>query len=209
VSRAAVQPSAEALAWARGMAASIADNQERALVTQVIETVTEGRKLPGWGVMTPLMRAAALALQGKTRPWEDQEPEPPKVRELTARRKADRAEMARQVAALAGEYGLAARYEPEQAGTRRASVDLAGPYGLKLTVTFDANGANGPDTYVLSWHGVEDGWRLSRARFSRVNEHHGHKATDVARGFGALYDLLLVRFTDIADGSAFIAEAGR
>ena len=37
----------------------------------VIDTVTEGRKLPSWRVMTPLMRVAALALQGKTRPWED------------------------------------------------------------------------------------------------------------------------------------------
>jgi hypothetical protein len=61
----------QALARTRDMAASIGDPQERAMVTQVIDTVTEGRKLPSWRVMTPLMRAAALALQGKTRPWED------------------------------------------------------------------------------------------------------------------------------------------
>jgi hypothetical protein len=52
------------------MAVSIADGQERAMVSQVIDTVTEGRKLPSWSLMSPLMRAAALALQGKTRPWE-------------------------------------------------------------------------------------------------------------------------------------------
>jgi hypothetical protein len=65
-----VTPSAEALTWARGLAGSIADDQERALVTEVIRTAVEGRKRPSWRVMTPLMRAAWLALQGKTRPWE-------------------------------------------------------------------------------------------------------------------------------------------
>jgi hypothetical protein len=65
------QVSPKALEWARGMAGSVASPQERALVEQVIETVTEGRRLPSWRVMSPLMRAAALALQGKTRPWED------------------------------------------------------------------------------------------------------------------------------------------
>jgi hypothetical protein len=64
----------QALAWVQMMAATIADDQERALVEQVIETVTEGRKLPSWQVMTPLMRVAALALQGKTRPWEPARP---------------------------------------------------------------------------------------------------------------------------------------
>lgn len=63
---------AQAVAWARELAASIADDHERALVTGVIDTVTEGRKLPSWRVMTPLMRAAALALQGKTKPWESE-----------------------------------------------------------------------------------------------------------------------------------------
>jgi hypothetical protein len=66
-----MQPSEQALNWAEAMAASIADDRERAMVRQVIDTVTEGRKLPSWRVMSPLMRAAALALQGKTRPWED------------------------------------------------------------------------------------------------------------------------------------------
>ena len=66
-----VQPSAEALNWAEALAASIADAEERAMVRAVIDSVTEGRKLPSWRVMSPLMRAAALALQGKTRPWEE------------------------------------------------------------------------------------------------------------------------------------------
>jgi hypothetical protein len=66
-----VPPSAEALNWVEAMAARIGDDRERCHVRMVIDTVTEGRKLPSWSVMSPLMRVAALALQGKTRPWED------------------------------------------------------------------------------------------------------------------------------------------
>lgn len=62
------QPDARALQWTRDLAASIADGQERALVQQVIEAATEGRPLPSWRSMTPLMQSAALALQGKARP---------------------------------------------------------------------------------------------------------------------------------------------
>jgi hypothetical protein len=65
-----MQPSEQALDWVKAMAASIGDDQERAMVRAVIDTVTEGRKLPSWRVMSPLMRATTLALQGKTRPWE-------------------------------------------------------------------------------------------------------------------------------------------
>lgn len=83
-------------------------------------------------------------------------------------------------------------------------MELAGPHGLKLTVKFDGDGANGPDTYVLSWYGVEDGVRLAPGTFGRVNPYHGRKSTDVAHGFKALRFLLQCRFTVIADGSAFI-----
>ena len=64
-------PSTAALNWAEAMAATIGDPHERAMVRAVIDSVTEGRKLPSWRVMSPLMRAAALALQGRTRPWEE------------------------------------------------------------------------------------------------------------------------------------------
>jgi hypothetical protein len=42
-----------------------------------------------------------------------------------------------------------------------------------------------------------------------VNPYHGHKATDVARGFRALYWLLERRFASIADGSAFVPACCR
>jgi hypothetical protein len=123
--------------------------------------------------------------------------------ELSARRKADRAAMAARVAALATWYGLTASHKLEEPGTRCTSVDLAGPHGLKLTVKFDA-GLVAPDTYLLSWHGVEDGTRLDPGVFGRVNEFHGHKATDVARGFAQLERVLTERFKVIRDGSAFV-----
>jgi hypothetical protein len=126
--------------------------------------------------------------------------------ELTERRKADRTVMAAYAADLAREHGLTAEVHPEQDGTRRTSVDLAGPHGLRLTVKFDGSSPHTePDTYVLSWHGVDEGQRLAPGKFGSVNPVHGHKATDVARGFRELARLLAWRFECIADGSAFVA----
>lgn len=123
---------------------------------------------------------------------------------LSARRKADRGDMAQQVIDLASEYGLTVTAFPEQAGSRRASVSVGSiTYGLRVAVKFDGQAAD-PDIYVLSWFGVKDGWRLHPGMFGNVNSFHGHKATDVARGFAQLLRILRERFTVIADGSAFI-----
>jgi hypothetical protein len=124
----------------------------------------------------------------------------------SATRKADRAAMAIQVAALGTEHGLAVSYIPEVKGTRRAYAELTGPHGLRLTVKFDG-GVQDPDTYVLSWHGVDEGTRLCPGKFGDVNTYHGHKATDVAHGFAELRRLLARRFASIADGSAFTEES--
>ena len=129
---------------------------------------------------------------------------------LTERRKADRAKMAAQVAGLAAEHGIAARIvSGEHQRPRAMFVNLEGPHGLRLTVAFDgSNPQREADTYVLSWHGVERGWRLDPHRFGRVNPYHGHKATDVAHGFGALLAMLGRRFETIAGGTAYIAAPG-
>jgi hypothetical protein len=59
--RSAIRPNpAEALA----LPAKIGDPRERALVEEVIATVQEGRELPSWESMTPLMRVAARFLTG-------------------------------------------------------------------------------------------------------------------------------------------------
>lgn len=120
--------------------------------------------------------------------------------QLTERRKADRAEMARQVAVLARKHGLTAVASLER--DRRVTVEVQGPRGLRVAVRFDGTSGRS-DVYVLSWHGVEDGARLDPAVFADVNPYHGHKATDVARGWPQLLDVLASRFASIADGSAF------
>lgn len=126
--------------------------------------------------------------------------------ELTARRKADRAEMARQVAALAAGYGITATtciYGP-----RHRAVDLSGPRGLGVTVNFDGSLGRAADTYVLSWHvALRSEARLHPGMFGRVNPSHGQKATDVAYGFDQLLRILRERFEVIRNGSAFAAEA--
>jgi hypothetical protein len=125
---------------------------------------------------------------------------------MSVRRKADRAAMASQAAHLAFEFGLTVVHQIEEPDTRRTSVDVAGPHGLKVTVKFDGL-ARDPEIFLLSWHGVEDGWRLHPGMFGNVNDHHGRKATDVARGFAQLTRILGERFAVIADGTAFKAES--
>jgi hypothetical protein len=125
---------------------------------------------------------------------------------LTSRRKADRAEMSRQVAGLAAEYGLTAE---QVTSTGMNSVDLAGPHGLRLTVRFYGSSTRGgpdPDTFCLSWYGVEEGARLHPGMFGNVNKYHGSKATDVAVGFAQLLRILRERFAVIRSGTAFITD---
>jgi hypothetical protein len=123
----------------------------------------------------------------------------------TERRKADRAELARRVVDLAGEYQLAAWHSPEEPGSRQTDVDVKGPHGLKVTVRFDGySPQREPDTYVLSWHGVDAGVRLNPGKFGNVNYAHGHKATDIVHGSGQLLALLRRRFASIRDDSAFV-----
>lgn len=131
---------------------------------------------------------------------------------LTERRKADRAKMAAQVAALAANHGITARIvSGEHQRPRAMFVNLEGPHGLRLTVAFDGSSPQREaDTYVLSWHGVERGWRLRPYVFgTRVNPFHGHKATDVAFGFPELVALLDRRLAAVADGTAFVQQEAR
>jgi hypothetical protein len=134
-----------------------------------------------------------------------------KMSELTERRKTDRAVMAGHVEGLARSHGLQAAVVPEAPGTRHTRVVIAGPHGLSLTVHFwGSTPFKTADTYVLSWHGVETGWRLFPPVFGgSVNPYHGHKATDTAHGFAQLHYLLTRRFAAIADGTAFVPACCR
>lgn len=132
-------------------------------------------------------------------------------RELTERRKADRAIMAGRIAQLALNHRLGNLTTGEQHGSRQTSVDVTGPHTLGLTVQFQGRSPHPQvDTYVLSWHmrpwdAEGAGWRLAPDAFGRVNPHTGTKATDVVHGFASLEKLLARRFAAITDGSAFVS----
>jgi hypothetical protein len=123
---------------------------------------------------------------------------------LTETRKQDRAIMADYVAGLARWHGLAAEVGGELPGVRRTEVNITCPHGLQLTVRFRGDSPHAaPNTYVLSWHSLECGYRLVPGMFDDVNPYHGGKATDRAYDFNALATKLSRRFASIADGSAF------
>lgn len=121
---------------------------------------------------------------------------------LTERRAADRAKMAEQVIALVRRHGFAAYVDEEMTLDRELWVRIKTARGLSLTLDFDGASTQ-PDTYVLSWHGVEDPHKLSSGFAPSVNQYHWHKATDICEGFESLMDTLDRRLTSIASGEAF------
>lgn len=120
---------------------------------------------------------------------------------LTERRAADRAKMAEQVMALVRRRGFTCDMD-DGLGPRELWVNIQTIHGLALTVDFDGASTQ-PDTYVLSWHGVEDPHKLSPSFAGSVNQYHWHKATDVCEGFESLMATLDRRLTSIASGEAF------
>lgn len=123
------------------------------------------------------------------------------TRPLTEARKADRAEMAATVMALAELYGVPASLE-RNVGTREVAVDITPTDGPYVTVTFDGE-TKSLDVFVLSWVMPSDlPGKLAPHAFGLVNPHHGRKATDVCEGFNALRTCLDQRFATIACGTA-------
>jgi hypothetical protein len=159
---------------------------------------TDSFQGPSWSLVTVVTRRVGN--------------EPADLDALTERRKADRAVMAQYVAELATGHGLRAEIRAEVPGSRETSVVLEGPHTLGLTVRFQGNSPQSePDTYVLSWHmrSWEDagkGWQLTPYVFRGVNPYHGHKATDVVRGYRELTELLSNRFAHIQGGTAFMRD---
>ena len=130
---------------------------------------------------------------------------------FTERRKADRTAMAKAVAAIAHEKGIAATITSEgdpsnYLGDRAVFVTLEGPRGLGLTIDFDGNSCQ-PDTHVLSWYiGTKHDTRFATGFAPSINTIHRHKATDIAEGFEELCALLQCRLDAVANGSAFEGE---
>ena len=127
---------------------------------------------------------------------------------LTETRKADRAEMVRQLEALVLGKGASCEVEPEPAmwGPRSVMANIEAPRGLALSVDFNGDSSQ-PDTHVLSWH-VKHGHatKLQASFAPSVNPFHFRKATDIAHGFDELLSTISQRLDSVNSGAAFQPE---
>src|SRR6266567_3385262 len=114
---------------------------------------------------------------GSWRPFE--------YRAMNVSRKSDRAEMARRLEEAAKAHGVPyIREDGWNEEPRTIAVSFTLPHGLRLSVHLEGDSAQQREgTHVLSWHGVEAGWRLRPDCFEDVNSFHGHKATDICYDF--------------------------
>ena len=118
---------------------------------------------------------------------------------LTERRKADRAAMAKGIKEIAEKHGAVCEIE-EVPG--EIHITAAHPGGLQLTFWLESKSCQ-PDVHVIPWHiHYESDARLSPA-FGSVNPHHSRKATHVAYGWGALATEIDRGFSAAANGSAY------
>lgn len=122
---------------------------------------------------------------------------------LTERRKADREEMAKRLIPIIVATGATVERDDDPPLSPRAIwLKIKAARGLCLTIDLDGNSPQ-PGTHVLSWHGVDDGQKLSPGFAPSVNSCHWHKATDIAEGFEELCNVVRRRLEAAADGSAF------
>jgi len=129
---------------------------------------------------------------------------------LTERRKADRAQMAQAVVALATELGATARLKPEgeSLSPHEVNVHIRAARGLCVTASFDGQSPQ-PDVHVVSWHMARDVDTCLADTFTRAgepNRYHFRKATAVAYGFDNLLHVLRTGLELAASGEAFSAE---
>ena len=122
---------------------------------------------------------------------------------LTETRKADRAEMARQLEALILDKGATCEVRPSIWGPRATTVAIETAHRLALSVDFDGDSSQ-PDTHVLSWHFKHGGAVKLQAGFApSVNPFHFRKATDIAHGFDELLSIISQRLDSVNSGAAF------
>jgi hypothetical protein len=121
---------------------------------------------------------------------------------LTERRKADRLVMGLRLLEIATKHGAEGNREHDDEEVR---VEIRHPSGLRCFVWFSRRSLQ-PDVHVIPWHlGPACRARLAPS-FGEVNQHHGRKATHVARGWGALAGEIERGLAAAADGSAYLQE---
>ena len=116
---------------------------------------------------------------------------------LTERRAADRAQMARELAALATSHGAECEVIPDGSHGMMVHIELN---GLRVRLAFE-RGSIQPDVHVIPWHTY--GPARLRPSFGDVNPHHFGKATHVAHGWEALRAEIDRGLRAAADGRAF------
>ena len=116
---------------------------------------------------------------------------------LTERRAADRAQMARELAALATSHGAECDVIPDGSHGVMVHIELN---GLRVWIGLE-RGSIQPDVHVIPWHTY--GAARLRPSFGEVNPHHFGKATHVAHGWEALRAEIDRGLRAAADGSAF------
>ena len=128
-------------------------------------------------------------------------------------RKADRAQMANQIQALANHYGVKVERKEGHPypGQKTINLSIEAPRGLGVNVSIDGSSATSSDSFVVPWHvvavhnGKTNDTMLSPS-FGSVNPFHFGKATHVAYGFGSLMKELERGIRSSLDGSAFMPE---
>ena len=123
---------------------------------------------------------------------------------LSATRAKDREVMARLIEEVAAPFAPTWECSREEEIPREICVRLKGPRGLSLTIDLDGDSMLSREgTFVLSWYGVQDPYKLALSFTPDVNPYHFHKATDVCYSFDVLLRVLKRRLQSAADGSAF------
>jgi len=116
---------------------------------------------------------------------------------LTERRAADRAQMARELAALAKTHGAECETLTDGSHGIMLCIELN---GLRVRLGLERYSIQ-PDVHVIPWHTY--GPARLRPEFGDVNPHHFGKATHVAHGWEALRTEIDRGLRAAADGSAF------
>jgi hypothetical protein len=130
------------------------------------------------------------------------------MKELTERRKADRAKMATIIAEIAREYGATAEIKPEGSTSyrqRRIMVKIVAQRGLCLNLDFDGQSVQ-PDIHVMSWHFNTDTDTCLSDKFGvlgSINPYHFRKATYIGEGFKDLCFALRYGLELAQNGEAF------
>lgn len=129
---------------------------------------------------------------------------------LKPTRKADRKEMARQLADL-GPHTLTAEGS-DQFYDRCFRIVIHAEHGLNASISVDGDSRNcRNEAYVINWYmDSKATGRLSslfEARMGSVNRYHRAKATTVVYGFNNVIDVMETGLAMCADRSAFESES--